>query len=216
MSNPSVNKVKVALVMPEGLLCDGICLILKEAGYSVVATEHNLDSLENKFSTIKPEVVMVDCDIANNSLDELTKLVADRKVKVAVLYQNMEDIQMLADVKVGISCLCLQDTSEVLVEEMKMLALGDTVISREILGTLRGKEDLTTERRLSQRENDELCYVGQGYSNEEIAEKLYISEYTVKGHVHSILCKLNLRNRQEATAYVIKKGMGKTTLGERS
>ena len=60
---------------------------------------------------------------------------------------------------------------------------------------------------LSSRELEVLSLVGNGATNHEIAEKLIISEHTVKSHLRSILSKLNIRNRQQAAAYAEREGL---------
>ena len=60
---------------------------------------------------------------------------------------------------------------------------------------------------LSTRELEVLSLVGNGATNREIAEKLIISEHTVKSHLRSILSKLNIRNRQQAAAYAEREGL---------
>jgi DNA-binding NarL/FixJ family response regulator len=59
---------------------------------------------------------------------------------------------------------------------------------------------------LSPRESEVLCLVAQGLSNPEIAEKLFLSEHTVKRHVANILAKLDLPSRTAAAAYAVRKG----------
>jgi DNA-binding CsgD family transcriptional regulator len=60
---------------------------------------------------------------------------------------------------------------------------------------------------LSDREREVLRLIGQGATNREIAEKLIISEHTVKSHLRSILSKLDLRNRMQAAAYAERQGL---------
>jgi DNA-binding CsgD family transcriptional regulator len=63
------------------------------------------------------------------------------------------------------------------------------------------------DSKLSARELEVLSLVGNGATNREIAEKLIISEHTVKSHLRSILSKLNIRNRQQAAAYAEREGL---------
>jgi DNA-binding NarL/FixJ family response regulator len=60
---------------------------------------------------------------------------------------------------------------------------------------------------LSDREREVLKLIGLGATNREIAEKLMISEHTVKSHLRSILNKLNIRNRQQAAVYAERQGL---------
>jgi len=60
---------------------------------------------------------------------------------------------------------------------------------------------------LSDREREMLSLNERGVTNREIAEKLIISEHTVKSHLRSILNKLNIRNRQQAAVYAEREGL---------
>ena len=60
---------------------------------------------------------------------------------------------------------------------------------------------------LSEREREVLSLIGNGATNREIAEKLIISEHTVKSHIRSILNKLNISNRQQAAVYAERAGL---------
>jgi DNA-binding CsgD family transcriptional regulator len=60
---------------------------------------------------------------------------------------------------------------------------------------------------LTVREREVLKLIGLGATNREIADKLIISEHTVKSHLRSILNKLNIRNRQQAAVYAEREGL---------
>ncbi len=60
---------------------------------------------------------------------------------------------------------------------------------------------------LSQREREIVAFVAQGYKNKEMAEKMFISEQTVKNHLHNIFDKLGVSDRLELALYAIHKGL---------
>jgi len=70
-----------------------------------------------------------------------------------------------------------------------------------------GSDKVPGEITLTRREMDVLAALGAGDSNEELATRLSISENTAKVHVHNILQKLDLRNRQDAAAYAQRLGL---------
>ena len=75
----------------------------------------------------------------------------------------------------------------------------------DMIGIPNGK---TRERSpLSQREREIVALVAQGYKNKEMAEKMFISEQTVKNHLHNIFDKLGVSDRLELALYAIHKGL---------
>jgi len=88
------------------------------------------------------------------------------------------------------------------------VAAGQSLFPTEI--TLKLVEAVACPE-LSKRERQVLEYLANGRSNKEIGAILYISELTVKGHVRSILQKLNAKGRSEAIAIAIKRGLIRAT-----
>ena len=94
--------------------------------------------------------------------------------------------------------------------ELEDIVFGDIVVSRNFVKNLSQhtpgiKEKL--DELLSDRETEILDLVGEGKTNREIGEELFISEHTVKVHLGNILTKLKLKNRQQAAAYILRKRM---------
>lgn len=82
---------------------------------------------------------------------------------------------------------------------------ADTTIKYTQAAAVVGKSPVLPDA-LSDREREVLMLIGLGATNKEIAEKLIISEHTVKSHLRSILSKLDLRNRQQVAAYAARQG----------
>jgi len=92
--------------------------------------------------------------------------------------------------------------------ELEDIACGDIVISGKFARNITQKTrpvDTNLDEALSQRELQILTLVADGSTNKEIGEALNISPHTVKGHLTNILTKLNLKNRQQAVAYIMKR-----------
>ena len=86
-------------------------------------------------------------------------------------------------------------------------AVADTNADNDALNGATGSEPAGPIDSLSDREREVLRLIGFGATNHEIAEKLIISEHTVKSHLRSILNKLNIRNRQQAAVYAERQGL---------
>ena len=66
-------------------------------------------------------------------------------------------------------------------------------------------------QRLTRREQEVLELLGEGLSNRELAERLFLSRKTVERHVRNVLVKLGLRNRTEAAVYLLRHGRTRST-----
>jgi NarL family two-component system response regulator LiaR len=81
-------------------------------------------------------------------------------------------------------------------------------IAHKLMRELRRDSDLPpTEEPLTEREVEVISLVARGLSNQEIADRLFISERTVRTHVSNILDKLHLANRTQAALYALREGL---------
>ena len=133
-------------------------------------------------------------------------------IKILVLTTFDEDALIAQAMSVGASGYLLKDTpSEELAIAIRSVAKGYSQfgpgIMQKMLGTFPQKSENNDSDRpaipteiadLTPREREVLIEIGKGASNREIAERLYLSEGTVKNHVTSILGRLNLRDRTQA------------------
>ncbi|MBW1854720.1 MAG: response regulator transcription factor, partial [Deltaproteobacteria bacterium] len=168
MDNAEVNKnLNIAVVISEGLFRDGLCSLLRSNNHNLVTIEDSLGLIEEKYESIKPDVVIVECDIAKENEDCLRRLTADRQARVAIICHRIDDKTFIIDVKMGISCLCYKESSDTLLDELRLISQGDTVISKGILTGIEGedKERGIPLEGLTRREAEVVCYVGKGYSN---------------------------------------------------
>ena len=137
------------------------------------------------------------------------------RTQVVVLTSYHEDIHIFPALKAGAVAYILKD--------MKMDKLADTIqravrgeiilhplVAERVLRNLRGESGAGEDPfldELTEREMDVLKLIANGLSNSLIAEKLVITENTVKGHVSNILSKLHLLDRTQAAVYAWQKGI---------
>jgi DNA-binding NarL/FixJ family response regulator len=100
--------------------------------------------------------------------------------------------------------------SEVL-EAIRLAANGDRPMSPRLAAAMLTEVHKETEQIISQREEEVLQLVADGLGTTEIAERLYISQKTVKNHLASIYEKLNARDRTQAVLMAVKMGIVKLT-----
>jgi len=166
-----------------------------------------------------PDVVLMDFTLPDGTGADATRLILGEHPDCKIIFLTMseEDENLFAAIRSGAKGYLLKNMSpSKLVTTIRSVQRGESALSRSM--TLRLMEELSrTEEpehledqwleKLTQREQDVLRVLASGKSNKEIANHLYISENTVKYHVHSILEKLNLTNRKAAAAFAKEHGI---------
>ena len=143
------------------------------------------------------------------------------KPRVIVLTASEDKNEFVQAMKLGCSGIVLKQTApELIVKSIRKVYSGEIWLDShttaavmrqfaapgEMLGTHPGARN--RERSpLSQREREIVSLVAQGYKNREMAEKMFISEQTVKNHLHNIFDKLGVSDRLELALYAIHKGL---------
>jgi len=215
------NEVKsIVLAYPHRLISEGICLILKQGGFSVLGQVDDLSELYDLVSEHGPDIILVDWEISETQIDSIKSLCENYPyTSVVVLTRPNASRGFLDALSAGAKgYLSVNLAPEDFIQSLLMLSHGTLVVAKEKIQTpeidLPAEKSVTAGEDLSGREKEVLALVSKGETNREIAEELIISEHTVKVHLRTILNKLNLRNRQQAAAYATKVGLVKDNLSE--
>lgn len=209
------------------LLCDDHAMF-RQGLRSILETEDDLriigeaatgrEAVRHALST-KPDVVLMDIQMPELDGVAATKAILAEApdIHVIVLTMYRQDRYVFEAIKAGARGYLLKDAGAGdLIDSIRRVAAGETLLNAEmaasILDEFRKTEALPVhpEHRISeltQREEDILRHLAQGASNQEIAERLDVSEKTVRNRMSEIFAKLRLNNRTQAALYALREGI---------
>ena len=216
MKSNKVKKIRLLLIEDNRILREGITAILKShKDISIVTESGKSKNTIRKIHELKPNVILLDLGLrSQNSLalvEMFKKEFPDSKVIIMDLVPVQADI--IQFVKAGTSGFILRDatldelltTIRAVAEGVKVLPshLNDSLFTKIIEYAIKsGKIKLLIAVKMTKREKEILNLVSDGFTNRKIAQRLHISENSVKSNIHNILQKLALRTRIEPTNYV--------------
>lgn len=198
------EKVRVLIIDDHPLMRRGIKQLIElEDNFGVVGDAGSgSEGIELALKT-NPELIILDLNMKGLSgLDTLKALRAegvDARIVILTVSDAKNDVFALIDA--GADGYLLKDTEpDMLLAQLKRIAQGEVILSDAV-------KELVLERNnesdpfysLTEREMDVLSLVATGLSNKQIANKLFISEETVKVHIRNLLRKLNVHSRVAAT-----------------
>lgn len=216
-----MRRLRVLVVDDHTLVRQGIERILSTHAdhIEVVGLAANGTQAITKARQLEPDVILMDIHMPGISGIEATRLIKREmpSVQVVLLTVSTDDTDLMEGIRAGADGYLVKDISaQRLLESLNALAHGDVPLSpaaaRRIFAELRNAVDgrptpPSHNSRLSERELEVLQLVACGLDNREIADRLVVSEKTVKSHVRHVLNKLRVKNRVQAAAYALREGL---------
>ena len=170
---------------------------IKEAGTVEEAMTVMTDDL--------PEVTIIDLNLGEEDGLEIVKKTREKNIatKFIIITSSSRKDDFFRAQEAGVDGYILKEAfAEDILYGFNLVTRGKKFYDPEIIHCKINEETRGYLKELSPREQDVLKEIGKGFSNIEIAQRLFISEHTVKKHVSNILYKLNLNHRTEAAIYI--------------
>ncbi len=208
--------MKVLVADDHSLFRDGIISLLEAAGFEVVGQVGNGQLAVEDTLRLHPDLVLMDISMPQlNGLEALRQIKAALpETEVVMLTVSDEDADLFEAIRSGAHGYLLKDLNAYeFLEMLGGLQRGEAAITRKTVRRLMegfaasSRQRHDTVEELTQREIQLLQLVAEGHSNKALAQKLSISENTVKYHLKNVFQKLGAQNRTEAVAYAISAGL---------
>jgi two-component system NarL family response regulator len=204
------------------LFLEGLQNLLIANDIAVVGVAHNGQEAVRLAQRLQPDVILMDIQMPGCDGLEATRLIkaALPQTKIVMLTMSADDDHLFQAIKDGASGYLLKnlDANEFF-ELLAGLERGEAPMTRSLATKLltefaqQSRQPVSPEPvtetvdELTERQIEVLTYIAQGWTNQEIADRLFITERTVKYHLQEILQKLHLRNRTQAVAYAVRIGL---------
>ena len=212
--------IRVLIADDEALVRRGFDLILSsEEDIEVVGQASDGNQAVSEATRLRPDVVLMDVRMPElDGIKATERIVAAGSGRVLIVTTFGDDEHVYDALRAGAGGFLLKNTqAEQLIEAIRVVAGGEALLSPSITRRLIEEFALRKpnaapqadklEEELTPRELDVLRLVAKGLSNTEIAERLVLSEATVKTHLGHVLTKLGLRDRTQAAVLAYESGL---------
>lgn len=207
---PAKAKTAVVIADADPVMRTAARFALEQERAFSVFEAGDVDELGEVVAATRPKVALVDIGLPpSGGLDAAARLGGDRPLRVVLWGYSPDPARILAALRANVyGFLPKTIDADALVRALSGVAAGEACLSRELTFDLieqlaklaRREHSRRLAAALSDRERQVLELISRGFANREVAENLFISEYTVKRHVHNILAKLGERSRRAAIA----------------
>jgi two-component system, NarL family, response regulator LiaR len=211
-----MRKIRLLLADDHKMVREGLKAFFAPTDeFEVVAEAGDGNEAVEKASLTLPDVILLDLIMPN--LDGIEAAIKIKKklsdAKIIIITSSLEESKVIASIKAGASGYLLKDSSPLEIEDaIKKVSRGETafpsritnIMVKELNKPSKPPSKCTT---LTDRETGILKLIANGMSNQEIADQLFLSVWTVRTYVTGILDKLEVDNRTQATLYALREGL---------
>ena len=205
--------VRVALVDDHEVVRRGLRDLLDgEPGIEVVAEAGGVEEALARVAATSPDVVVVDVRLPDGDGVSLCRALRqlDPAPRCLVLTAFDDERALVEAIMAGASGYLLKQVrGQDLVDAVREVAAGrsllDPVTTAHVLERMRESAKTDELAGLTERERDVLELMGEGLTNRQIAERLFLAEKTVKNYVTSVLAKLGMERRTQAIAWIARR-----------
>ncbi len=210
-------KIRVLVVDDHPLMREALCsAVSDESDLELAGEASNGETAIEQNALLQPDVILMDLFMPGKNGLEATAEIHQKypAVRILVLTSSNDEHLVSAAMQSGAMGYLLKDARRIeILQAIRTISQGVVYLpghlARKVFDALRNTEaadrlDAEKTDNLTRRERQVLELMGEGASNAEIADRLVLTEGTVRTHVHNLLEKLHLKNRNQAILYTLK------------
>ncbi len=211
-----MKKIRITIADSNFLSRKGLAVLLKEnPDFELVSESISTNDLISQHKSISPDLIIIDYSSANFSLDGLSRIVNKYPASQFLAITDVQPNHVISKaLSTGISSHLLKDCDEEeIIEAIYKTASGEKFMCGKITSAI--VEDNTSINRsescaglnISEREMEIIKLIAEGYSNKEVADKLFLSTHTVTTHRKNIMNKLGVNNTAGLVLFAVRENL---------
>lgn len=202
--------MNIIIVDDDPLVVESLKIIINANGIDILAVGYDGFQAVELYTKYKPDLILMDIRMEKMSGIEATKeiLKIDPQAKILLITTFQDDEYIATALSLGCKGYILKQNIQGIIPAINAVHSGNLVFDSKIVSNIKKYKEKDVEIDLSDREFDILLLVADGLNNKEIAEKLYLSEGTVRNYISNMLEKLSLRDRTQLAIYYYKMKYG--------
>jgi two-component system, NarL family, response regulator DegU len=209
--------IRLMLADDHRMLREGLRRSMSDQGFDVVGEARDGNEAVHLAEDLQPEVILMDVTMPEIDGVEATRQIkkAWPEIRIVMLTMHADQEVLASAIRAGASGYLVKDCStEEITSAVRMAASGETALSPQLAASMLDevrkldRPPIADEDRVvTRREEEVLQLIADGCSTPEVAERLYISQKTVKNHLASIYQKLDARDRTQAVLQAVRMGI---------
>ena len=198
--------MRVIIVDDDYLVVNSLKTIVNANSIQVIDIGHDGMQAVELYSIHKPDIILMDIRMENmNGIDASRKILElDPEAKILLITTFQDDEYISQALSLGCRGYILKQNIQGIIPAINAVYSGNMVFDSKIVSNIQKHSKKNPLPNLSERENDILLLVADGLNNKEIADKLYLSEGTVRNYISGMLEKFSLRDRTQLAVYYYK------------
>lgn len=214
-----MDVVKVLIADNQFIAAEGIkSLIHSEAGFAFVGVAENTEELIHHLNSNCPDVLIIDHASTAFQLDDIAKIkTLAPKVNILAIIPDQSKMFFVSSIKSGVTSILLKNCDrEEIIEAIYSTAKGEKFYCNKVLDVIVNPAEIVNPIsinsvascegvNISEREEEIIKFIAEGYSNKQIADLLFLSPHTVNTHRKNIMSKIGVNNTAGIVIYAIKK-----------
>lgn len=212
---PPSRAIRLLLADDHRMLREGLRRSMVERGFEVVGEARDGAAAVDLTAALRPDVVLMDVSMPQLDGVEATRLIKARMpdVRIVILTMHADQDILTEAIRAGANGYLVKDCStDEIASAIETVANGETALSPRLAASMlaevrREDEASSSQRVITKREEEVLQLIADGCSTPEVAERLFISQKTVKNHLASIYQKLDARDRTQAVLAAVRMGI---------